>query len=64
MKLETEFDENGWKIVVEKFKDGRIKISQRSKDTRIHMMHKPMQLNLNKDNFKKMMKLIKEINKC
>lgn len=40
--IETDYDENGWKIVIKKSKEGIITIAQRSKDSKIYMMHKPM----------------------
>jgi len=61
MKIETKFNEYGWKIVIKRFKDGIVTITQRSKDSSIHMAHKPMQLRLQSDDFLKLKKLIKEI---
>lgn len=43
MKIETEYDKYGWKLLIRKSKDGIVTISQRNKD-RIHMIHKPMEL--------------------
>lgn len=61
MKIKTEFDEFGWQLVVSKSKDGIIKIAQRSKDSSIHMMHKPMELRLRPEEYKKLKKILKQI---
>lgn len=60
MKFETEYDKYGWKIGVQKNKiDGIIKIYQRNKDSKIHMIHKPMELRLSPENFNELKMLLR-----
>ncbi len=61
MNLETKFDKYGWKLVIKKSKDGIITIAQRSKNSKIHMMHKPMQLRLRPEEFKKLKVLLRDL---
>ena len=63
MKVETEYDKNGWKLSVTKSKtEGIITIRQRSKG-RHHMIHKPMKLRLRPHEVKNLKKLLIEVNK-
>ena len=57
---ETKFDEHGWKIVIKKSKDGTVTIAQRSINSSIHMMHKPMELRLRKEEFERLKELLKD----
>ena len=61
MKIETEFNKYGWKLIIRKSKDGVVTISQRNKDTEIHMIHKPMELRLQPEEFCQLKKLIKQL---
>ena len=63
MKVETEYDEHGWKLSVTKTKiDGVITIRQRRKGG-CHMSHKPMTLRLRSHEVKNLKKLLIEVNK-
>lgn len=63
IKVETEFNKYGWKFIIRKSKEGVVTISQRSKDSSIHMMHKPMELRLQSEDFVELNKLINQIDK-
>lgn len=59
-RVETEYDEHGWKLIVTKDKSEVIKIYSRSK-YRHHNLHKPFYLKLRETELLKLLKLLKEI---
>jgi hypothetical protein len=60
MRLETKYDEYGWKIIVSRSKDGITHIYLRSR-TNAHQSHKPFYLRLDSENLLKLLSLLKRI---
>ncbi len=61
-KLQTKYNEDGWKLIVTKSKAGRIIISQKSKDN-YHHGGEPFKLKMDGEDLKKLKKLLREIEK-
>ena len=59
-RVETEYDNYGWKLIVSRNKEGITQIYLRSK-IKAHQAHKPFYLRLTRENLKKLKILLNEL---